>query len=242
MRIINTKLKVVYTTKSKSDDYIINYCVYVYNNYKKESIFLAAKMSVLVRYNKNYKLIDDNEEIPDDYTIITGKTKNTLINKINKDFNLEKIIKEMDKDEQLMSIIKTEKIIKQPLLSNYKEYLKTKEWIEIRNRIYKRDNNKCVICDSKLNLNCHHISYENIYNEKDEDLITLCNICHNNEHNKINAMELSVNDYYKLINNYYWNNLKKQIKIEREAMYLFDNVYDYYGEIYYKINGEYKLK
>jgi len=55
-------------------------------------------------------------------------------------------------------------------------------------------------------------------------------------------MELSVNDYYKLINNYYWNNLKKQIKIEREAMYLFDNVYDYYGEIYYKINGEYKLK
>jgi hypothetical protein len=52
-----------------------------------------------------------------------------------------------------------------------------KEFFDIRVDILKRDDYKCVECNSETNLCVHHIDYDKTNNEK-ENLITLCGSCH----------------------------------------------------------------
>ena len=73
--------------------------------------------------------------------------------------------------------------------SEYQAYLNSNEWQETRQRIFKRDNFRCVKCGESKNLHVHHITYENLGEEKDADLVTLCDKCHKSTH------KLSVNDY-----------------------------------------------
>lgn len=68
----------------------------------------------------------------------------------------------------------------------YQRYIRSKAFKEIREIIFNRDNHKCCVCGwspsegGKRTLTCHHIRYNNLFNEKDhlEDLITLCSVCH----------------------------------------------------------------
>ena len=64
----------------------------------------------------------------------------------------------------------------------YLRYIESEKWFILKNRIKKRDKNKCTKCNSNLNLHVHHITYDNLFNEKDEDLITLCSECHKDFH------------------------------------------------------------
>ena len=64
----------------------------------------------------------------------------------------------------------------------YLRYIESEKWFILKNRIKKRDKNKCTKCNSNLNLHVHHITYDNLFNEKDKDLITLCSECHKDFH------------------------------------------------------------
>lgn len=64
----------------------------------------------------------------------------------------------------------------------YKEYLKTDHWIELREKARKRDGNRCRLCDSSEDLNVHHRTYDNLGSEKVGDLTTLCKSCHEKFH------------------------------------------------------------
>lgn len=59
-------------------------------------------------------------------------------------------------------------------------------WKKKRNEIIMRDGFKCAICQCTKNLQVHHIySLDNYPNMKLENnnLITLCDICHHKAHN-----------------------------------------------------------
>lgn len=66
----------------------------------------------------------------------------------------------------------------------YSFFLETKYWKWVRRLVIKRDGNKCTKCLSKINLQVHHLSYKNHFNEHNhlEDLVTLCVTCHDNCH------------------------------------------------------------
>lgn len=66
----------------------------------------------------------------------------------------------------------------------YKEYLQTGHWKNIRKQALFRAKYKCQLCGDKSKLNVHHNTYENRGEEKDEDLIVLCQDCHSKFHNK----------------------------------------------------------
>lgn len=70
---------------------------------------------------------------------------------------------------------------------DYKEYLKTEHWQEIRELKLQSVNYKCQICNSNKELNIHHRSYENLYNEQNhlEDLTVLCKECHGLYHDRL---------------------------------------------------------
>ena len=65
---------------------------------------------------------------------------------------------------------------------SYASYLSSTTWLELRALILKRDGFKCCSCGSSYELQVHHITYKDIYNEKPEQLVTLCKTCHTKLH------------------------------------------------------------
>ena len=82
---------------------------------------------------------------------------------------------------------------------NYKEFLKTDEWKQIAQMVKERDGYKCVICGSTENLNAHHIGYDgDCLNEN--DIVTLCNRCHECLHDGIETIREAVSGgVYKML-------------------------------------------
>lgn len=76
----------------------------------------------------------------------------------------------------------------QALLSTYRkrpyaERRKTTEWAVLKNRIHRRDQYRCRLCGTQeRQLHVHHCTYDSYGTENLEDLITLCNVCHQNFH------------------------------------------------------------
>lgn len=61
----------------------------------------------------------------------------------------------------------------------YHEYLSSEEWKKKRLERLKIDKFTCQNCGNKSSrLDVHHITYETLYNESINDIITLCHPCH----------------------------------------------------------------
>ena len=66
----------------------------------------------------------------------------------------------------------------------YREYLKTDHWLEIRDKALQRAGHKCQVCGYNKNLQVHHNTYKNLGHEKPSDLVVLCWKCHKTFHHK----------------------------------------------------------
>lgn len=65
---------------------------------------------------------------------------------------------------------------------DYKEYLQSDEWRLKRNKLLNHRGYKCENCSSKKNLQIHHLTYERLGFELDNDLVILCQKCHESVH------------------------------------------------------------
>lgn len=74
----------------------------------------------------------------------------------------------------------------------YKKYRKTKKWKTLASLVKEKAGNKCVFCGSEKKLVAHHHNYINLYNETEDDLICVCNICHYKIHNGCYCMREDV--------------------------------------------------
>lgn len=68
--------------------------------------------------------------------------------------------------------------------ARYKRYLNSPKWRALREAVLERDNHKCRFCPSRKNLEVHHLTYEHIFNEQLEELVTTCEACHEHIHRK----------------------------------------------------------
>lgn len=67
----------------------------------------------------------------------------------------------------------------------HKKYIRTKEFEEVRQAVFKRDGYRCVICHRTENLVCHHCNYKFLgqHNQNEIDnCVTLCQKDHLNHH------------------------------------------------------------
>ncbi len=67
----------------------------------------------------------------------------------------------------------------------YKKYIKSQEWKNIKLDILQVRGNYCEICKEQRQVNIlhlHHKTYKNLFNEKAEDLQLLCPNCHMEVH------------------------------------------------------------
>jgi uncharacterized protein YlaI len=66
-------------------------------------------------------------------------------------------------------------------IKNYKEYLLTPHWQNLRKRLLQ--NARCWVCGNVSTLCIHHIRYNNLGNERLwKDVYVLCDSCHNRVH------------------------------------------------------------
>ena len=66
--------------------------------------------------------------------------------------------------------------------TNYYQYLDSERWKKKATKRMSMDNYKCVKCGSAKNLAVHHITYDRLFCEPMDDLITVCNNCHKKIH------------------------------------------------------------
>ncbi|MBC7522975.1 MAG: HNH endonuclease [Flavobacterium sp.] len=69
--------------------------------------------------------------------------------------------------------------------AKYTNYIQSKEWKIKRNQALIRDNNLCQRCKVKPAEEVHHLTYENLFCEKLEDLLSLCKVCHIETHEQL---------------------------------------------------------
>lgn len=66
----------------------------------------------------------------------------------------------------------------------YSSYIRSPKWAELRKAVLKRDKGVCRDC-GKPAKQVHHLTYDRIFREAMEDLISLCGVCHAKRHGKI---------------------------------------------------------
>lgn len=70
-------------------------------------------------------------------------------------------------------------------MKTYSQKLQDPRWQKKRLHIMERDSFACQLCgDTETTLNVHHKEYteKNIWDEKDENLVTICKYCHHMMH------------------------------------------------------------
>jgi 5-methylcytosine-specific restriction endonuclease McrA len=67
---------------------------------------------------------------------------------------------------------------------NYRAYLQTSHWKEVRRSARKRAGGKCQLCSSRIRLEVHHNNYECLWHETPQDVVVLCRRCHAKFHGK----------------------------------------------------------
>ncbi len=70
----------------------------------------------------------------------------------------------------------------------YKYYRQTPAWKSLVRAIWRRDNATCQNCFTRWTegerFDVHHITYDRVGNELDDDLVLLCDCCHRWQHDK----------------------------------------------------------
>ena len=66
---------------------------------------------------------------------------------------------------------------------NYNDYLKSEEWKQLRELAFKKYGKICSNCSTFEGIFCvHHLRYRNLHDVTLEDLMILCEDCHNEFH------------------------------------------------------------
>ena len=68
--------------------------------------------------------------------------------------------------------------------SLYYRYLHSEDWKWKKAKALKRAEYRCSLCGTGKNLEVHHITYKNLFNEDDDDLLAVCENCHKKIHDK----------------------------------------------------------
>ena len=99
-----------------------------------------------------------------------GENQLIFLNKDRNSFRIENVCPRYEGDIEDIDFVE------------YKKYIRTKKWKTLASLVKEKAGNKCVFCGSEKKLVANHHNYINLYNETEDDLICVCNICHNKIH------------------------------------------------------------
>lgn len=98
---------------------------------------------------------------------------------------------------------------------DYQEYLQSSQWKEFRKKAFEHYGRRCSKCGTEKDLQVHHKTYVNIFNELLDDVMILCRTHHEEIHN-IKPKKTKIKKERKLSK----KRLKKLRKIEQHKIRL----------------------
>jgi hypothetical protein len=66
----------------------------------------------------------------------------------------------------------------------YNDYIHSPDWEDRKRRYWDTHQKRCVICLTYKNIDLHHLSYADLGNERDEDLVAVCRTHHDQFHQR----------------------------------------------------------
>lgn len=66
----------------------------------------------------------------------------------------------------------------------YNEYLTSPLWRERRNLIIQRAKGRCEVCQARAAYQIHHLTYARVGRELPDDLVAVCDRCHDDYHSR----------------------------------------------------------
>jgi 5-methylcytosine-specific restriction endonuclease McrA len=70
----------------------------------------------------------------------------------------------------------------------------SQQWQETRQRIFARDGGICQFCYDEPATQAHHLTYKRLGREDDEDLLSVCYVCHQSGHDEGGVWTPEYND------------------------------------------------
>ena len=140
---------------------------------------MKTRKQIIEEYaSRGYTLgtFDDVKESID----YVGENKLIFLDKDNSWFLLEDVCPRYEGDIEDIDFVE------------YSKYIRTKKWKTLASLVKEKAGNKCVFCGSEKKLVAHHHNYINLYNETEDDLICVCNICHYKIHRGCSCMRKDV--------------------------------------------------
>jgi len=66
-------------------------------------------------------------------------------------------------------------------------YLKSLHWEAVKNRYFSEHEYRCCVCgDANKTIHLHHLTYDNLWGERWEDVQPMCDECHSHRHKEQN--------------------------------------------------------
>jgi len=88
---------------------------------------------------------------------------------------------------------------KERIRERYELYLQSDHWQSLRKLAFSAHGHNCENCKSSKNIHVHHIQHRNLTDVSTEDLVVLCQDCHNIIHHFINKHPNSLVSREKVI-------------------------------------------
>jgi 5-methylcytosine-specific restriction endonuclease McrA len=86
-------------------------------------------------------------------------------------------------DQRRLDDLRQQAILAEYRGKPYAERRQSKEWAILKRQVHRRDGYRCRLCGrDDVELHIHHCTYDNYAEERLEDLITLCAVCHGDFH------------------------------------------------------------
>lgn len=169
----------------------------ILNSWDKKSIkeYNKNKIKSFKLYYKSKKNDCDTDSIKKIFCVPIWDELNSMNIKLKKNVNIirhttQKEINEKIKKEKNKEIRKSRKWQYEKRFhfnkKEYSQYLKSKRWIELRDKCIKKYKWRCAWCNNNKNLQAHHRCYDNLWkNWEIDDLVCLCDKCHHAIHKNV---------------------------------------------------------
>ena len=95
-------------------------------------------------------------------------------------------------DKLMIKQANDEIYVKKKKQSPYKKYLLSRAWKRKRDKVLKRANYKCQICKTRNAWQVHHKTYKRIFKERLSDLVAICGVCHQGEHDLLTDEQVEI--------------------------------------------------
>ena len=149
------------------------------NKKRKQGLLQCRKLLMSRKTSKYFKYIVPETELP---SLIDYKQRDPIASETSQPDYYERRWQRIDERIQYWDAEKKRRSSAPPQ-PNYHDYLRSEEWQRKRRRRLEMDGYRCQMCGSGMNLQVHHISYDNVRTDAEiDDLVTLCKACHEQVH------------------------------------------------------------